>query len=118
MSNVETTVTHIGAPPPPAGHNTVTGNTSVPKEGLSAESAQKVKSANAQLKSIIDRIERVEEEKKGLSDDIRDMYAEAKGNGYDVKALRTIVRLRKQDANERAEQETILETYMQALGMV
>ncbi len=63
-------------------------------------------------------IERLEEEKKTISDDIRDVYAEAKGNGFDVKALRTIVRLRKQDANERAEQETILETYMQALGML
>jgi uncharacterized protein (UPF0335 family) len=70
-----------------------------------------------QLKSVIERVERLEEEKKTISDDIRDVYAEAKGNGFDVKALRTIVRLRKQDANERAEQETILETYMQALGM-
>jgi uncharacterized protein (UPF0335 family) len=75
------------------------------------------KFAKDQLKAIIERIERLEEEKKTISDDIRDVYAEAKGNGYDVKALRTIVRLRKQDANERAEQETILETYMQALGM-
>jgi uncharacterized protein (UPF0335 family) len=69
-------------------------------------------------RTIVERIERLEEEKKTISDDIRDVYAEAKGNGYDVKALRTIVRLRKQDANERAEQETILETYMQALGML
>src|SRR4029078_4392090 len=61
---------------------------------------------------------RLEEEKKTISDDIRDVYAEAKGNGYDTKALRTIIRMRKQDANERAEQETILETYMQALGML
>jgi uncharacterized protein (UPF0335 family) len=76
------------------------------------------KFAKDQLKAIIERIERLEEEKKTISDDIRDVYAEAKGNGYDVKALRTIVRLRKQDANERAEQETILETYMQALGML
>ena len=74
--------------------------------------------AKDQLKAIIERIERLEEEKKTISDDIRDVYAEAKGNGFDVKALRTIVRLRKQDANERAEQETILETYMQALGML
>ena len=74
--------------------------------------------AKDQLKAIIERIERLEEEKKTISDDIRDVYAEAKGNGYDVKALRTIVRLRKQDANERAEAETILETYMQALGML
>jgi uncharacterized protein (UPF0335 family) len=74
--------------------------------------------AKDQLKAIIERIERLEEEKKTISDDIRDVYAEAKGNGFDVKALRTIVRLRKQDANERAEAETILETYMQALGML
>ena len=74
--------------------------------------------AKDQLKAIIERIERLEEEKKTISDDIRDVYAEAKGNGFDVKALRTIVRLRKQDANERAEEETILETYMLALGML
>jgi uncharacterized protein (UPF0335 family) len=76
------------------------------------------KFAKDQLKAIIERIERLEEEKKTISDDIRDVYAEAKGNGFDVKALRTIVRLRKQDESERAEQETILETYMQALGML
>ena len=76
------------------------------------------KFAKDQLKAIIERIERLEEEKKTISDDIRDVYAESKGNGYDVKALRTIVRMRKQDANERAEQETIVETYMQALGMM
>ena len=56
--------------------------------------------------------------KRPFPDDIADVYAEAKGNGYDVKALRTIVRMRKQDANERQEQETILETYMHALGML
>ena len=61
------------------------------------------KFAKDQLKAIIERIERLEEEKKTISDDIRDVYAEAKGNGFDVKALRTIVRMRKQDANERAE---------------
>ena len=76
------------------------------------------KFAQDQLKAIVERIERLEEEKKTISDDIRDVYAEAKGNGYDVKALRTIVRMRKQDPNERAEAETILETYMQALGMI
>jgi uncharacterized protein (UPF0335 family) len=74
--------------------------------------------AKDQLKAIIERIERLEEEKKTISDDIRDVYAESKGNGFDVKALRAIVRLRKQDPNERAEQETILETYMNALGML
>ena len=74
--------------------------------------------AKDQLKSIIERSERLEEEKKTISDDIRDVYAESKGNGFDVKALRAIIRLRKQDPNERQEQETILETYMQALGML
>jgi uncharacterized protein (UPF0335 family) len=70
------------------------------------------------LKAIIERIEHLEEEKKAIFDDIRDVYAEAKGNGFDVKALRTVVRLRKQDKTERAEQEAILEVYLQALGMI
>lgn len=74
--------------------------------------------AKDQLKAIIERIERLEEERKAISDDIRDVYAEGKGNGFDVKALRAVVRLRKQDPNERQEQETILETYLQALGML
>jgi uncharacterized protein (UPF0335 family) len=71
-----------------------------------------------QLKAIIERIERLEEEKTSISDDIKDVYAEAKGNGYDVKALRTIVRMRKQDANEREEAEAVLDTYLHALGMI
>ena len=74
--------------------------------------------AKDQLKAIIERIERLEEEKKTISDDIRDVYAESKAVGYDTKALRTIVRMRKQDVDERKEQETILETYMHALGMI
>ena len=74
--------------------------------------------AKEHLRAFVERIERLEEEKKTISDDIRDVYAEAKGNGFDVKALRTIVRLRKQDADERREHETILETYMHALGML
>ncbi|MES2671589.1 MAG: DUF2312 domain-containing protein [Pseudomonadota bacterium] len=74
--------------------------------------------AKGQLKAIIERIERLEEEKKTISDDIKDVYGEAKGNGFDVKVLRTIIRMRKQDADERQEQESILETYMQALGML
>lgn len=76
------------------------------------------KFARDQLKAIVERIERLEEEKKAISDDIRDVYSEAKGNGFDAKALREIVRMRKMDANERAERETILETYLQALGML
>lgn len=80
--------------------------------------APETKFAKDQLRAIVERIERLEEEKKTISDDIRDVYAEAKGNGYDVKALRTIVRMRKQSADERHEAETILETYMHALGMI
>ena len=82
------------------------------------EEAPATRSAKDHLKAFVERIERLEEEKKTIADDIRDVYAEAKGNGFDVKALRTIVRLRKQDADERREQETILETYMHALGML
>ena len=74
--------------------------------------------AKDQLKAFVERVERLEEEKKAIADDIRDVYAEAKGNGFDVKALRTIVRMRKEDADERSEHETILETYMHALGML
>lgn len=74
--------------------------------------------AKEQLKAIVERIERLEEEKKTISDDIKDVYGEAKGNGYDVKALRTIIRMRKEDANRRSEHETIVETYQQALGMI
>jgi uncharacterized protein (UPF0335 family) len=92
-------------------------NTGIDKKPVTQE-APATRFAKDQLKAIIERIERLDEERKTISDDIRDVYAEAKGNGFDVKALRTIVRLRKQDENERAEQETILETYMRALGML
>lgn len=71
-----------------------------------------------QLKSIIARIEKLEEEKAAISDDIKDVFAEAKGNGYDVKAIRQIIKLRKMDAQEREEEETVLDTYLRALGML
>ena len=74
--------------------------------------------AKDQLKAIVERIERLEEEKKATSDDIRDVYAEAKGNGFDDKALRSIVRMRKMDSDERREQQEVLETYLHALGML
>jgi uncharacterized protein (UPF0335 family) len=74
--------------------------------------------AKEQLKAFIERIERLEEEKKAIADDIRDVYAEAKGSGYDVKALRAVVRMRKEDADERREHEAVLETYLHALGML
>jgi len=75
-------------------------------------------STHAQLKSVVERIERLEEEKKALSGDIKDVYAEAKANGFDTKALRKVVQLRKQDMAERREEEAILATYMAALGML
>jgi uncharacterized protein (UPF0335 family) len=74
--------------------------------------------AAGQLKSIVQRIERLEEEKKTISDDIKEVYSEAKANGYDVKVLRKVIRLRKQDADERSEQETLLDLYLAALGML
>ena len=74
--------------------------------------------AKDQLKAFVERIERLEEEKKAISDDIRDVYAESKANGFDVKALRSVIRLRKQEPTERNEQQLILETYMNALGML
>jgi uncharacterized protein (UPF0335 family) len=70
------------------------------------------------LKSFVERIERLEEEKAGLAEDIRNLYKEAKDSGFDTKALRAIVRMRKEDAQKRAEHQDILETYMHALGML
>lgn len=74
--------------------------------------------AAGQLRAFIERIERLEEEKKTISDDIKDVYAECKGTGFDVKAVRHLVRLRKQDQAERDEAEAILDLYKAALGMV
>ncbi len=69
------------------------------------------------LRLLIERVERLEEEKKGIADDIRDTYAEAKAVGYDVKIMRQIVRLRKMAPDDRAEMEAILDTYKAALGL-
>lgn len=77
-----------------------------------------VKATRDQLTSIVERIERLQEERKSISDDIRDVYAEAKANGYDARAIKTIVKRRTQDQGELAAQDEILETYMQALGML
>lgn len=70
-----------------------------------------------QLRLFIERIERLEEEKKGMADDIRDVYAEAKGQGYDTKTMRAIIRLRKMEKNARDEAEYLLDTYKAALGL-
>ena len=73
--------------------------------------------AQDQLKAFIERIERLEEEKTAIAGDIKEVYAEAKGNGFDTKVLRKIVSIRKQDQNERMEQEALLELYLSALGI-
>jgi uncharacterized protein (UPF0335 family) len=73
--------------------------------------------AKGQLKSLVERIEKLEEEKKAIAGDIKEIYAEAKGNGFDTKAIRKLISLRKKDFDERKEEEAILELYMQALGM-
>ena len=74
-------------------------------------------SARDQLRTIVARVERLEEEKAALAADLREVFAEAKGNGFDVKALKTVIRIRKQDVNKRKEEEAVLETYLHALGM-
>lgn len=70
------------------------------------------------LKSFVERIEKLEEEKAGISEDVKEVYAEAKGTGFDTKIIRQIIRLRKMDKNDRQEAEAILELYKEALGMV
>ncbi|TWA71884.1 uncharacterized protein (UPF0335 family) [Azospirillum baldaniorum] len=70
------------------------------------------------LRSFVERIERLEEEKRGLQDDVKEVYAEAKGTGFDTKIIRQIIRLRKMDKADRQEQEAILDLYKEALGMV
>jgi len=85
------------------------------EEDITAESAQSV--ASGQLRAFIERIERLEEEKQTIADDIKEVFAEAKGTGFDVKAMRTIIRMRKKDAAERQEEEAILDLYLNALGM-
>ncbi len=70
-----------------------------------------------QLRAFVERVERLEEEKKVIADDIKDVYAEAKGNGFDVKILRKVVSLRKKQPHEREEEEAVLDLYLHALGM-
>lgn len=74
--------------------------------------------ARDQLRAVVERIERLEEEKAQLAADIRDIYAEAKSNGFDPKTLKAVVRLRRRSAAERAEAEALLDTYLNALGML
>ncbi|MEQ5788467.1 DUF2312 domain-containing protein [Erythrobacter sp. NFXS35] len=79
--------------------------------------ADDANASDDRLRLLIERIERLEEEKKGIADDIRDVYAEAKAVGYDPKIMRQIVRLRKMKPDDRSEQDMLLETYKNALGM-
>ena len=74
--------------------------------------------AQGKLKSIVERIERLEEDKAAVANDLKEVYAEAKGEGFDTKILRKVIQIRKQDKDERMEQEAILDTYLQALGMI
>lgn len=85
--------------------------------GASGGRVQEGRVAADQLRLFIERIERLEEEKKGIGDDIKDVYAEAKANGYDSKTMRAIVRLRKLETHARQEADALLETYRQALGL-
>jgi uncharacterized protein (UPF0335 family) len=80
-----------------------------------ATSSEEVNSGH--LRAFVERIERLEEEKRALADDIKDVYGEAKANGFDVKIMRKIVSIRKQDRDKRIEEETILDLYLAALGM-
>jgi uncharacterized protein (UPF0335 family) len=73
--------------------------------------------AKGQLKSLVERVERLEEEKTALSGDIREVYAEAKGQGFDTRIMRQVVRLRKMETHEREERDALLDLYMSALGM-
>jgi len=85
-----------------------------------ASSSEAVGNTNAtddRLRLLIERVERLEEEKKGIADDIKDTYAEAKAVGYDAKIMRQIVRLRKMKPDDRSEQDMLLDTYKTALGM-
>lgn len=82
-----------------------------------ADQVQTDSVAADQLKAFVERIERLEEEKAGIAGDIREIFSEAKGNGFDTKVMRQIIALRKKDRAERQEAEAILELYMQALGM-
>jgi uncharacterized protein (UPF0335 family) len=89
----------------------------VRKEGKMTVHVAKAGIAGQELKQFVERIEKLEEEKTAIAGDIRDVYAEMKGRGFETKAVRQIIRMRKQDHAEREEMQAILELYLQALGM-
>ena len=92
----------------------------MPDKNLNTGSADVASSDTAakRLRTFIERIERLEEEKAGIAADIKEVFAEAKGTGFDVKVMRQIIRIRKQDAEDRREQEELLDLYKRALGML
>jgi len=87
------------------------------KDPLEYDTTHLGNAETGKLRSFIERVERLEEEKKALADDIKDVYAEAKGTGFDTKIMRRIVKIRKQDRDKRLEEEAILDVYLNALGM-
>ena len=87
-------------------------------DDASAHSDVLNQTAQSQLKSIIERVERLEQEKTEISEQIKEVFAEAKGNGFDVKVLRKVIRLRKQDRAKRMEEEAILDLYLSAIGEI
>lgn len=97
------------------GHNSTEARAQA--AGSEADQQDQRGSTDERLRLLIERIERLEEEKKGIADDIRDVYAEAKAVGYDPKIMRQIVRLRKMKPDDRAEMEMVLDTYKAALGL-
>ncbi len=86
------------------------------EQKLKTTSTRTVGTTADRLRSFIQRVERLEEDKKGIADDIKEVYAEAKGEGFDVKVLRKVIALRKKDPEEVAEEEELLELYMSAIG--
>ena len=92
----------------------------MPDKNLNTGSADLATSDTAakRLRTFIERIERLEEEKAGIAADIKEVFAEAKGTGFDVKVMRQVIRLRKQDVEDRREQEELLDLYKRALGML
>jgi uncharacterized protein (UPF0335 family) len=102
---------HAGCAPPPIRYSPPPDSPKAPRDTMTDNISAE------QLRLLIERIERLEEEKKGISDDIKDVYAEAKSTGFDVKTMKSIVRLRKMEKHHRDEAEMLLETYKTALGL-
>ncbi len=100
----------------PASDRTVSKKDNAKKKATDADDLGNIET-NDQLRSIVERIERLEAEKKTVADDIKEVYSEAKGNGYDTKVLRKVIAIRKRDRDEVAEENAILDLYLQALGV-